>query len=426
MIRHIIVAIIVITSLGCQQAKKNILTHEVIELETSILFDEIVEIRRNFHQYPELAGNEKKSQKFIEEYLMELGIEIIPDVYGHGVIGVLRGNNEGKKIAWRADMDALPHDFPDEVEFKSKAKGIQHGCGHDIHMAIGLGIAKIFAKHKESINGTVYFIFQPEEETFVGARKMVESGLISKLDLDEIYGLHVTALPVGKIMVKSNEIYAYQKRVQIRLKNNISVDEQEILYEIVKENISRLQPDSKPWVIQSAFDMSNGLTNPNTIFKDYRFMDDKPTLSVEEDDIYIKAYLYETNQASISEILPKISQIIDGTKYKNILRSVSFIQENPTVFNDEGLTNKSIETLSKIYGNDLMLPDYGQVPYFNDDFCYFQQNTPSVYFLLGGSNDEKGIVAMNHAPNFRVDEDCMKTGIKSFSSLILERLNAIE
>ena len=78
--------------------------------------------------------------------------------------------------------------------------------------------------------------------------------------------------------------------------------------------------------------------------------------------------------------------------------------------------------MKEIYGDDLVMPDYGQVPFFNDDFCYFQQDIPGVYFLLGGSNVEKGIIAMNHATNFKVDEECIKIGVWCFSSLIVERL----
>ncbi|MRX42031.1 M20/M25/M40 family metallo-hydrolase [Flavobacterium sp. LC2016-23] len=94
---------------------------------------------------------------------------------------------------------------------------------------------------------------------------------------------------------------------------------------------------------------------------------------------------------------------------------------NPTVSNDETLTNTAIKTLDDIYGTGFVVNDYGQVPFFNDDFAYFQQKAPGVYFFLGGSNIEKGINAMNHAPDFAVDEQCIRIGVKSFSSLILEK-----
>ena len=106
-------------------------------------------------------------------------------------------------------MDALSNDFPDIVDFKSKVKGVQHSCGHDIHLGIALGIAEVLAKNKHSLSGKVYFIFQPQEETFFGAKSMLNNNLLTKITPDEIYGLHVTVLPVGQIMVKPNEIFAY-------------------------------------------------------------------------------------------------------------------------------------------------------------------------------------------------------------------------
>lgn len=147
---------------ACQQKVEDDSIHESIELETDRIFSKLVEIRRDFHENPELAGDEIRTQKIIEQYLLQLGLEVETNVYGHGVVGILRGEKEGRKIVWRSDMDALPSDYPDEVPFKSKTKGVQHGCGHDVHMAIGLGIAEVLAKQKESLSGTVYFLFQPE------------------------------------------------------------------------------------------------------------------------------------------------------------------------------------------------------------------------------------------------------------------------
>ncbi|WP_448634576.1 M20/M25/M40 family metallo-hydrolase [Pedobacter panaciterrae] len=169
-------------------------------------------------------------------------------------------------------MDALPNG--------------QHGCGHDVHMAIGLGIAEILAKNKESINGTVYFIFQPEEETFVGAKKMIEQGLFSIINPDEIYSLHVTALPVGQIMVKPNEMFAYQKRIRIKLKNELSKEEVKGLTRKMYSSLSRSQLNSKPWEIQHMSDPKIGLMNPNTIFKDYMIVDDKFNIYSEKDELF--------------------------------------------------------------------------------------------------------------------------------------------
>jgi len=420
---HLILLLLFGILIGCKSSDEKTI-HQEIEKKTNEIFDSLVKIRRNFHEHPELAGNEKRTSKIIAEYLSNLGLEVKTGVAGYGVVGILKGGKEGKNIAWRADMDALPNDFLDEVSYKSKIEGIQHGCGHDVHMAIGLGIAEVLAQNKDSINGTIYFIFQPEEETFVGAKNIVNSNIFSKMNLDEIYSLHVTALPVGQIMVKPNELYAYQKRIQITFNNEFSKEDAETLYAKIRSKTLRKKGGANPWEIPKAFDSIIGLTNPNTVFKDYLFMEENFVIEEENNNHLLKAYLYETNKENLSKILPKIEQIISNSEYKDKFISTSYIQENPTVLNDERLTNKAINTLTEIYGSNSVVMNYGQIPYFNDDFFYFQQKTPGVYFFLGGSNLEKGISAMNHAPNFRVDEECIKIGVKSFSSLILERTNS--
>lgn len=401
----------------------SISSKEAIQPETDKIFDTLINARRTLHENPELAGKEKLTQAFIKQYLQNLGLEVQTSLYGYSVVGILKGAKKGRKIAWRADMDALPNDFPDKVDFKSKVKGVQHGCGHDVHMAIALGIAEVLAKKKNDLHGTVYFIFQPEEETFVGAKKMIENGLLSQIAPDEIYALHVTALPAGQIMVKQNEVFAYQKRVRIELKNNLSAEQIKELTNKIYTTLSRAQAGTKPWEIQHITDPKIGLANPNTIFKDYLIMDAKFSSRSKNDTLSLEAELYETEAANLKTILPKIKQVIESSGHSNQLLSLSFTRENPTVMNNPKLTDIAIKTLERIYGKELLIPDYGQVPFFNDDFAFFQQKIPGVYFLLGGSNVEKGIIALNHAPNFQVDEACIKTGVNSFSSLIIERLN---
>lgn len=401
---------------------KRTLTHGAIKLETDRIFNKLVALRRDLHENPELAGNEIRTQKIIAQYLLDLGLEVETNIYGHGVAGILKGGKKGKTIAWRSDMDALPQDFPDPVAFRSVVKGVQHGCGHDIHMAIGLGIAEVLAKNKESLKGTVYFIFQPEEETFIGAKGMVNSGLFSKIKPDEIYGLHVSVLPVGQIMVKPNEMFAYQKRVRIKLKDELPKEDAKVLTKKIHSALFRAANGSKPWEIQHINDPKIGLANPNTIFKDFLITDEKFTIYSKNGYLFLEAYLYETNSANLEALIPKIKQVIAESGYNDQLLSISFVQENPTVINNEKLTDIATKTLKIIFGKDAVTTDYGQLPFFNDDFTYFQQKVPGVYFFLGGSNLEKGIIAMNHAPNFQVDEESIRTGVKSFSSLILERL----
>ncbi|OPC62143.1 M20 metallopeptidase family protein [Elizabethkingia occulta] len=414
--------LLLVCSVGAQQNAKATSVHQSIQSETDKIFNKLIEIRRDLHENPELAGQEIRTQNVLEKYLLNLGLEVQKDLYGHSLVGILRGGKKGKKIAWRADMDALSGDNTDKVSFKSKNKGAWHGCGHDVHMAIGLGIAEVLSKYKKELKGTVYFIFQPEEETFIGARKMIDNGLFSKISPDEIYGLHVTALPVGQIMTKPEEIFAYQRRVKIELKNTLPDKEIKELSKQISLSLSRSENNTKPWEIQHISDPKIGLKNPNTIFKNYRIIDGNFTSGSDDKGFSVKTYIYETNSDKLNEIIPQIKQVLETNGYKDQLISISYVQENPTIFNDKSLTNLASETLEKVYGKTAVVRDYGQVPYFNDDFSYFQQKKRGVYFLLGGSNSAKRIVAMNHTAGFEVDEESIRTGVKSFSSLIYERL----
>lgn len=402
--------------------KKSNQVIEFINLETDAIFNKLVDVRRNFHENPELAGKEVNTQEYIKKYLVNLGLEVNTDIYGHGIVGILKGDKKGKTIAWRAEMDALPNNLQDDVDFKSKIKDVQHGCGHDVHMAIALGIAEVLAKNKKSLKGTAYFIFQPEEETFLGAKNMISNNLFSKIKPDEIYGLHVTALPIGQIMVKENEMYAYQKRIRIKLKDELTSEQVKDLTKKINNALSRVKAGTKPWELQNITDPKIGLSNPDTDFKDYLIIDQKFAVYSKKNELFLEAELYETNASNLENIIPKIEKIVGENGYKDKLLSISFIKENPTVNNDKKLTEIAVNMLNNLNGKSVVVADYGQIPYFNDDFAYFQQKIPGVYFFLGGSNIEKGFTAMNHAPNFRVDEECIKVGVKNFSSLIAERL----
>ena len=136
----------------------------------------------------------------------------------------------------------------------------------------------------------------------------------------------------------------------------------------------------------------------------------------------LEADLYETDAARLASIIPRVTQVVEASGHGGQLLSVDFIQQNPTVLNDPALTRSAMQTIRQAFGADAVQLAHGQGPFFNDDFAYFQQRVPGVYFFLGGSNADKGITAMNHTPNFAVDEESMRTGVKTFATLIASRL----
>jgi metal-dependent amidase/aminoacylase/carboxypeptidase family protein len=407
-----------------QPSRSSASASDAIRLQTDGVFEKLVGIRRDLHEHPELAGNETRTSAVIAARLREMGLEVQTGHYGHSVVGILRGGHPGKTIAWRAELDALPGDFADPVLFKSRTAGVHHACGHDIHIAIALGIAEILVKHRQSLHGTAVFIFQPEEETFKGAKALIERGVFSSITPDEIYGVHVTALPVGQIVVRANEMFAYQRRVSIRLKNELSKVEIQQLTKRVHGALSHARPGAKPWEIQNIVDPVIGVTSPSTAFQDYLIMAEAFDARTENGELILEADMYETSASNLGSIISRVERAIDASGHKSQLLSVSYVQENPTVQNDPTLTRLAIRTLQRTVGVDAVRTAYGQAPFFNDDFAYFQQKIPGVYFFLGGSNFEKGIIAMNHAPNFQVDEESIRVGVRSFSSLLIARLGA--
>ncbi len=420
----ILSAVLAAQLIGCQHAAHRRPIDDTVRAQTDGIFDKLVGVRRDLHEHPELAGAEVRTSATIAAHLRELGLEVQTGLYGHSVVGILRGAHPGKTVAWRADLDALPGDVPDASPFKSRTPGVHHGCGHDVHVAIGLGLAEILAKHRASLHGTAIFVFQPEEETFRGAKALVERGVFSSVAPDEIYGLHVTALPVGQILVRPGEMFAYQRRVSIRLKNKPSDAEMERLTNAVQSAMFRTRPDAKPWELQQAGDPAIGLASPNTVFQDYSIMGGSFDSRTENGEFLLETDLYETNADNLASIIPRIERAIDDSGHGGQRLSVSFVQANPTVMNDEALTRFAIRTLQRSGGMDAITLTYGQVPFFNDDFAYFQEKVPGVYFFLGGSNIEKGIIAMNHTPTFQVDEESIRIGVMRFSTLLLARLGA--
>jgi metal-dependent amidase/aminoacylase/carboxypeptidase family protein len=417
-------SVFVLLQAGCQhnasQSSRSI-TSDAIRSQTDSLFEKLVGIRRDLHEHPEQAGNETRTSATIAARLRELGLEVQTGHYGHSVVGILRGGHPGKTIAWRAELDALPGDFADHAPFKSRTAGVHHACGHDIHIAIALGIAEVLSKNRQSLHGTAVFIFQPEEETFKGAKALIEQGVFSSITPDEIYGVHVTALPVGQIVVRANEMFAYQRRVSIRLRDELSKAEIQQLTTRVHSALSRARPGAKPWEIQNITDPMIGVTSVNTAFQDYLIMAEAFDTRAENGELILEADLYETSASNLGSIISRIERAIDASGHKSQLLSVSYVQENPTVLNNPALTRSAVRIMQQTRGADVKLA-YGQAPFFNDDFAYFQQKIPGVYFFIGGSNAEKGIIAMNHAPNFQVDEESIRVGVRSFSSLLVARL----
>ncbi|WP_298544534.1 M20 family metallopeptidase [uncultured Aquimarina sp.] len=397
--------------------------HKSIQQQTNKIFDDLVKIHRDFHMNPEVSEQEKRTAHKIKEYLLSIGLEVKTNIGGNGVVGILKGAKEGKKIAWRADIDAMPSEIPDVVDFKSKTEGVRHICGHDVHATIALGIANVLASQKDQLKGTVYFIFQPSEENYKGAQAMIEDGLFDIINPEEIYAAHIAPLPATMISTKPEWLFADYKVIEVSYKNSGDDDAMIEYTKTLLKSFQNVEPGSKFFDPQSLLNPAIGLANPNTIFKDYTTVYDNFNVKKTEALISIKTYVGSSIFNELDRILPQVKQKIKSSKYSTSLVNVSYSGDRANLMNDKKLTNKAMNAISTVYGSQSVIRLYGEMPDGRgDDFAYFQEKVPGTYFFLGGSNFEKGIISMPHAPNFAIDEISIKTGVNYFSSLIVERL----
>lgn len=423
-LKLITIVLLLTTGILCAQSDKNTNTYQQIVKKTDAIYDSLVNIRRDLHMNPEISTQEKRTSKIVAEYLRNLGLEVKINIGGYGVVGILQGGKKGRKIAWRADMDAIKTDDPDPIAFKSKNTGIRHICGHDVHTTIGLGIATILSQQKEDLEGTVYFIFQPAEETFTGAKDMIKDGLFDIIKPDEIYGLHIGPGTSGMINFKSNELFAYQRTLEVTFKPSANENELENFMNSILKGFARNPLNGSPWdIINNISDPKIGITSKETIYKDYFFLEGT-RLYKDQDTTFFSASFFETNIKNTHSIPLEIKKQILNSKFKDSFISIGYSRDYPTPINDPELTKIAAQTIYSFYNKEMFKPLYGQVPYFGEDFIYYQQKVPGVFFFLGGSNTEKGISSMPHSPNFAVDEKTIKYGVQSFATLILERTNS--
>ena len=407
-----------------QEETKGLSIHKSLQEYTDEIFQELVDIRRDLHRNPEISGREQRTSEKIAEFLESQGLEVKTHIGGYGVVGILNGSKEGKSIAWRADIDAMPSNIPDVVDFESENPGVRHICGHDVHTAIGMGIAKVLARHKEQIEGTVYFIFQPAEETYEGAKAMIDDRLYEVIDADEIYGIHISPFPVGTIATKSGHIYAHTNIVEVKYGNTNNEEAKISRTKDWIKSFQNISPESKFWNLENLGDAEAGIESPNTVFKDFFIVKEKFNVEIKNDQLIITATLSTDNKSQLESFPVALEKKIKESEFSKDLVSVRYSYEKAVVINDEDLTQSSINSIKDIYGEKSIIPVYGIVTGDRgDDFAFFQKSIPGVYFYLGGANYETGVISMPHAPDFKVDEESIRFGVKYFSSMIVERVN---
>ncbi|MBT8245654.1 MAG: amidohydrolase [Winogradskyella sp.] len=404
---------------------QNAIEQDIIDIE-----DKLIEWRRDFHQSPELSNREFKTADKIAKHLKSLGLEVETNIAKTGVVGILKGNNSGKVVAIRADIDALPVTERNDLPFKSDVKttflntetGVMHACGHDTHIAILMATAEVFAKHKDKINGTIKFIFQPAEEgpppgEEGGAKLMIKEGVLNNPKVDAIFGLHINSqTPVGVIKYKTGGIMASVERFVVNVKG-------------------KQTHGSQPWSGVDPILISAKIIDgfQTIISREARLTDEAAVITVGKITAGTRFNIIPESAEMIGTV-----RTLDSNMRLQIMKrmnemaadiakayggSATIEWQNNTVVtnNDPELTMQILPSIQKVAGEEnvqLMKATTG-----GEDFSYFQEKVPGVYFFLGGMTPGNTESFPHHTPDFKIDESGLLLGVKAFTQITLDYLN---
>jgi IAA-amino acid hydrolase len=374
--------------------------------------DWIVKIRRAIHQHPELMYQEVRTSALIRATLDELGISYTFPVAETGVVAII-GTGDGECIALRADMDALAIEEKADVPFRSEIPGQMHACGHDCHVAMLLGAARLLKENEGSIRGTVKLLFQPAEEGGAGGKRMCDEGALSNPSVDQIYGLHVWAdLPTGTIGSREGTLLAAAGTVEIVIQGSgghaaaphMTKDPISTAAKIVTELQTIVSREVNP--LEAAvisISTINGGSAYNIIPAEVRLTGTIRSLTV---DGY--TFLQE-----------RVREVAEGVASANRCEAeVAFPgQHYPPTVNDTGLWARARAIAGEMLGDDGVREVPPQMA--GEDFAYYLDSVPGCFIGVGVHNPAKGAVFGVHNPNFTVDEEALPVGAALLAALVL-------
>ncbi len=405
------------------------------------------ETRRLIHVNPELMFEEEATSDLVQKHLTEAGVEYKPGVGGDGrslymdaeelkragitpgpatggtgVLGTVvgaRGEGPGKTVLLRADMDALPMDEENDVEYKSRNPGKMHACGHDLHTTVLMGVAELLEKNKHRFDGTVKLMFQPGEEGGGGALAMIEDGILEDPKVDAAYALHVSPEhPAGHVSMNHGPRSAAADMFEIHVRgvgghgafpqgavDTVYVAAQIIvgLQEIVSREVAALDQ-----AVLSVTTIHTG-TAMNII----------PERAVLTGTV-------RTYDEGVRDLIQKrMTEVAEGiAKAYRAEAEIVYLRGYPSMQNDEETVQIAREACIEVLGEDFV---HDSTPMMaGEDMAYVSARVPTCMYSLGVKNEERGIIYPPHHPRFDADEDAIAVGVQSMAAIALRFLEADE
>jgi amidohydrolase len=368
--------------------------------------------RRELHAAPELAFKEIETAAYLIERLDALSVDRLQTgVAGTGIVADIKGARPGRAVMVRADMDGLPITEAGELPFRSTRRGVMHACGHDVHMAIALEVARALADNRDQLAGMVRFVFQPAEEIAGGAKPMIEAGVLD--GIDRVIGLHVWAgLPTGQVSVRSGAMMASADGFTLTVRGkgghgampDLTVDAVVIAAQIVTALQTLVSRETSP---RAPVVITLGSIHGGTAF------------NIIAGEVVIQGTL-RTFDGVLRQRLLQRMEVLAGGIATAMRGSCEFRLESaaPPVVNNDAVADMVTEAARQVLGTDAVVPFEPLM--VGEDVAYFLDARPGCFFLLGGA-PETGAV-LHHTAEFRVDERCLLIGYRVMSATVLRLL----
>ena len=386
------------------------LREEIIHLR-----QEMIDLRRNFHQHPELGMEEKRTAGVVANRLKGLGLEVRTEVGKTGVVGLLEGRGPGKTLLLRADMDALPIQEENNVPYRSRNKNVMHACGHDGHIAMLLTAAQVLSAHRKDFPGFVKFVFQPGEEGFGGARLMIEEGVLKDPPVNAALALHlINRLPLGILGLRGGPAMACMDdfTIHIKGKGGHAANPEEAVDAILMsaQVISALQS----LVSKEVSPLTPLVVHVGTIHGGNAF-------NIVADKVQLRGTV-RTHDETLRRSMPeRMDRIVKGvTEALRGTHELDYQFGYPPVINDSAMNQLVATAAAKVAG----VNGTTEVPAVmaSDDMAFFLKEVPGSYFFIGAANAEKGLNKPLHNSMFDFDEEALVIGAETIARAALTYL----
>jgi amidohydrolase len=396
--------------------------------DINALKPDLVALRRELHQHPELAFEEVQTAATLAGRMRALGLAVQEGIGGTGVLAVLEGANPGKTLLIRADMDALPMAETTGCAYASQLENRNHSCGHDAHAAIVAGVAEVLVRHRDRIAGRLAFVFQPADEPMRGAKRMIEDGLLEQVRPDMSLSVHVLPMAnAGQAVIQRGPLWASWDTRMLKVRGpapsldapmtgdipRVAAQVVTALYNLVENEGQSAEPVI--FRVRSLTAEQGGYGTPSQAAVEVHMGRGAPGQAA----IEVNLALYDNAlRARLLSRIEEVAQVIVSAAGGTFSIEVDYAL--PALVNDDQVTGALEWAAQRVIGQANIIKHWRNR--FAVDFGFFMAAAPGCLMLLGTANPEKGITEIWHRPGFDIDEDALPIGVEIMALAALDLL----